>query len=169
MMKVESAMLLIPSWMAGVLVALWKEWWESLQVLLNVFGIFTTCFSSCITVAGGFVSYCLGYTTGYKGKWNLYISVKCYSHIPKDIDIFCTKEAFAKIISKVGDLPLGIRLVRLAHFCIIFSFQFSLAPPDLAKTTYWDHSFQVYNVYQNGVQTKLQVTQEIHRHTLSLR
>lgn len=38
----------------------------------------------------------LGYTTGYK-----------------DIDIFVTREAFAKLVQYVGDLHLGIRLVRL--------------------------------------------------------
>ena len=52
-------------------------------------------FRSCITVAGGFVSYCLGYT-----------------EIFKDIDIFVTPEAFSKLAQRVGELQLGIRLVR---------------------------------------------------------
>ena len=95
-------------------------------------------------MAGGFVSHCLGYTVGYK-----------------DIDIFVSPTAFAKLVQRVGDLKLGIRLVRLYMSIVMTSlhfYRFSLAPDDLSKSTYWEHNFQVYNVYCVGKLTKLQVT-----------
>lgn len=75
-------------------------------------------YSSCITIAGGFVAFCLGYTSGYE-----------------DIDIFCTRSAllsehsvllsrhyrsaFAKLTQKIGEIDQGIRLVRSAIVSVI--------------------------------------------------
>ena len=114
------------------------------------------CFSSCITIAGGFVSYCRGYTVGYK-----------------DIDVFCTRSfnrwldyiqfypraAFAKFVERAGEAEPGIRLVRLLIICSGFHriCFVSLTPESFNDSTYWEHNFSVYNVYSEGELTKVQV------------
>ena len=80
----------MPAWIVSVLGALWdNEYVSSISALIIM------DLRSCITVAGGFISFCLGYTCNFE-----------------NIDIFCTKEAFEKLIQKIGELNPAIRLVR---------------------------------------------------------
>ena len=44
-------------------------------------------------------------------------------------------------------------MIMLSHFS-----RYSLTPEDFSKSTYWEHNFDVYNVYCEGKLTKLQVT-----------
>lgn len=50
---------------------------------------------SCVTIAGGFTAFTCGYTNSYG-----------------DVDIFCSKTAFQKLVEKVAGLHAGIRLLR---------------------------------------------------------
>ena len=99
MIEAAEAMLLLPPWMSTAVSTLWDEGWVTKKKKIDLSGFMSyhecSLPRSCVTIAGGFTAFCLGYTD-------------CYG----DIDIFCTKTAFQKLVQKVGDLQAGIRLVR---------------------------------------------------------